>query len=155
MRLATATAAFAMIGAAPSLHAASAKYTFTGGNFVDVSGCFTTQDHISLTVAFSKPIPEGGCNTNPPRTISISDGVNKARRSIADFDGQVYLCKESNKINTWIVSGIVRSKSGNALMGVDLENGQGGVTDQATDYTGQCAPESNGSTAAPGAWTRP
>jgi hypothetical protein len=154
MRL-TIVTAFAMMTSAPSLHAASAKYTFTGGDFVDVSGCFTTQDHVSMTLVFANPIPDGGCNSNPPRKISISDGVNKALHSSARFDGQIYICRQSNKINTWIVSGVVRSKSGAVLFGVDLENDQNGVSDDAVDYTGQCAPESIGSTDAPGTWTRP
>jgi hypothetical protein len=143
-----------MVASAPSLHAARVKYKFIGGDFVKVSGCLTTQDHVTMTLVFADPIPEGGCNAAPPTSVKINDGVHKVRGSTADFDGQVYLCKESQTTYTWVVSGVLMSKSGKSLLGVDLENTQDGVVDEASDYEGQCAPESQGSTSAPGNWTK-
>lgn len=153
MRRAVISGVFAMMASAPSLHAARVKYKFIGGDFGTVSGCLTTKDHVTVTLVLDAPIPEGGCNADPPTSVKINDGVHKDRGS-STFNGQVNICKQGRRAYTWIVSGVLQSKSGNPLLGVDLENTQDSVVDEAIDYTGQCAPESEGSTSAPGKWSK-
>ena len=150
-------AALSLMASAPALRAATSTYKFVGGHFADVSGCLTTKDRVAMTLVFAEAIPEGGCNSASPESVSIGDGVNTGRGDKAYFSGRIKLCKRThgNTIDSWLVDSNLLSKSKGELFSVYLENHRGPVDDQIGDYAGHCAPFSAGSANAAGKWTGP
>jgi hypothetical protein len=67
-------------GAVPRASAA-VEYTYTGGNFTEVSGPYTTSDRVTGDVIFNNPLIPSSANdflpTSPlPFSFNFSDGVN-------------------------------------------------------------------------------